>query len=59
MKRKYINEAVYIVFDGTSHYGLFGCDVEDAMLDDEDIKVVAGPYKEWPDAEIEQMNDEM
>lgn len=56
MKRKYINESWYIVFDGTSFYGVLGMDVEDALNEDSDIEVVSGPYKEHPEERIEQLN---
>ena len=56
MKGKYINESWYIVFDGTSYYGVLGMDVEDA-LEDSDIEVVSGPYKEYPEERIEQLNE--
>lgn len=59
MKSNYINDAVYIVFDGTSYYGLYGCDIEDAILQDEDIEISEGPYKEWPEKRIEKLNDEL
>ena len=51
---------VYIVFDGTSHYGIYGCDIEDEIATN-DVEVVKGPYNNWDDdvdAEIEKLNDE-
>jgi len=51
---------VYIVFDGTSHYGVYGCDIEDEIRDN-DVEVVKGPYNDWNDdvdAEVEKLNDE-
>lgn len=58
MKGKYINESWYIVFDGTSYYGVLGMDVEDTLQEDLDIEVVSGPYKEYPEEKIEQLNKE-
>ena len=55
MKRKYLSQSWYIVFDGTSFYGVLGMEVEDA-LEDSDIEVVSSPYKEYPEAKIEQFN---
>lgn len=57
MKRKYIDESWYIVFDGTSFYGVLGMDVEDTLQEDSDIEVVSGPYKEYPEEKIEQLNN--
>ena len=57
MKRKYIDESWYIVFDGTSFYGVLGMDVEDTIQEDSDIEVVSGPYKEYPEEKIEQLNN--
>ena len=59
MKRKYIDESWYIVFDGTSFYGVLGMDIEDARQEDSDIEVevVSGPYKEYPEEKIEQLNE--
>ena len=58
MKRKYITESWYIVYDGTSYYGVVGMDVEDTLQEDSDIEVVSGPYKEYPEEKIEQLNKE-
>lgn len=58
--REYIPNAVYIVFDGTSHYGVFGCDVEDEIMSN-DVEVVKGPFAKWDDnvdRMIEDLNDE-
>ena len=57
MKGKYINESWYIVFDGTSFYGVLGMEVEDTPNEDSDIEVVSGPYKEYPEEKIEQLNE--
>ena len=56
MKRKYIAESWYIVYDGTSFYGVLGMEVEDTLQEDSDIEVVSGPYKEYPEEKIEQLN---
>ena len=58
MKRKYIDESWYIVFDGTSFYGVLGIDIEDTPQEDSDIEVevVSGPYKEYPEEKIERLN---
>ena len=58
MKGKYIAESWYIVDDGTSFYGVLGMDVEDTLQEDSDIEVVSGPYKEYPEEKIEQLNKE-
>jgi len=57
---KYNPNKVYIVFDGTSHYGVWGCDVEMEILSN-DVEVVKGPYSDWNDSvedEITKLNDE-
>lgn len=51
---------VYIVFDGTSHYGIYGCDVKDE-IDDNDVEIVEGPFDNWDDNVdnlIEDLNNE-
>ena len=61
MKRKYVSQSWYIVFDGTSFYGVLGMDIEDTRQDDSDIEVeiVSGPYKEYPEDDIELLNEEL
>ena len=57
---KYNLNKVYIVFDGTSHYGVWGCDVEMEIASN-DVEVVKGPYPNWNDIvedEINKLNDE-
>lgn len=57
---KYNSNKVYIVFDGTSHYGVWGCDVEMEIASN-DVEVVKGPYPDWNDIvedEINKLNDE-
>ena len=58
MKGKYINESWYIVFDGTSYYGVYGMDIY-TLEEDSDIDVVSGPYKEYPEYDIELLNEEL
>lgn len=59
LPREFINNAVYIVFDGMSYYGLFGCDIREAQVEDPDIEIISGPYRQWPDEKIEQLNNEL
>ena len=57
---KYNPNKVYIVFDSTSHYGVWGCDVE-MEISSNDVEVVKGPYPDWNDIvedEINKLNDE-
>ena len=57
---KYNPNKVYIVFDGTSHYGVWGYDVE-MEITSNDVEVVKGPYSDWNDTvedEITKLNDE-
>ena len=59
MEGKYINESWYIVFDGTSYYGVLGMELEDALASDEDLELVRRtPYREYPEGKIEQLNKE-
>ena len=56
----YNPNAVYIVFDGTSHYPVYGCDVEDE-INMNDAEVVEGPFADWDDEvdnRIEELNNE-
>ena len=56
----YNPNAVYIVFDGTSHYPVYGCDVEDE-INMNDAEVVEGPFADWNDEverRVEELNDE-
>ena len=58
MKGKYINESWYIVFDGTSYYGVLGMELEDTLANDEDLELVRrNPYREYPEEKIEQLNE--
>ena len=58
MKGKYINESWYIVFDGTSYYGVLGMELEDALANDEDLELVRrNPYRDYPEEKIEQLNE--
>ena len=57
---KYNPNKIYIVFDGTSNYGVYGCDVEDEIHNN-DVEVVKGPFNDWDnsvDEAIEKLNDE-
>ena len=54
--KKYIDKSWYIVYDGTSFYGVLGMDIEDTLQGDSDIVVVSGPYREYPEVKIEQLN---
>jgi hypothetical protein len=56
----YNPNAVYIVFDGTSHYAVYGCDVEDE-INTNDAEVVEGPFAVWDDEVnniVEELNNE-
>lgn len=51
---------VYIVFDGTSHYGIWGCDYEMEVMNN-DVELVEGPFNDWTeevDNRVEQLNEE-
>ena len=53
-------DKVYIVFDGTSHYGIWESDLEMEKMNN-DVEVVKGPYNDWTDTvddEIMKLNDE-
>ena len=58
MKRKYVSQSWYIVFDGTGYYGVYGMDIY-TLEEDSDIEVVSGPYKEYPEYDIELLNEEL
>ena len=54
----YNHNKVYVVFDGTSHYAIYGRDVETEQTDN-DAEIVDGPFDEWNDevdAIVEKMN---
>lgn len=56
----YNTNAVYIVFDGTSYYPVYGCDVEDEINTNE-VEVAEGPFNDWNkevDNRVEELNDE-
>lgn len=56
----YNPNAVYIVFDGTSHYAVYGCDIEDE-INMNDAEVVEGPFADWDDEvdnRVEELNNE-
>lgn len=51
------DEPAVIVFDGTSYYGLFAIDVEDAKAEDPDIEVIEN-HSYWSD-EMDQRIEEL
>ena len=56
----WVDDAVYIVFDGTSHYAVYGCDIDDEVMEN-DVEVVKGPFLRWDDrvdAMVEELNNE-
>ena len=60
LNEKYNPNDVYIVFDGTSYYVVYGCDVEDE-INTNDVEVVDGPFKEWDESvnnKLDDLNDE-
>ena len=57
--REFINNADYKVFDATSYNRLLGCDIREAQEEDPDIEIISGPYRQWPDEKIEQLNNEI
>lgn len=57
MNKEYLQEWWYIVFDGTSYYGVLGMDLEDLLKEDSDIEVVKGPFKDYPEEKIEKLNE--
>ena len=49
---------VYVVFDGTSHYTVYGCDIETEQTDN-DVEIVDGLFdklNDEVDAIVEKMN---
>ena len=55
-----MDERVFIVFDGTSHYVVYECDI-DAEIKENDVEIIEGPYNEWTDYvdyRVEELNDE-
>ena len=54
--RKVIDNKTYIVFDGTSHYEIMGCD-----FNPEEEEIVRGPFNEMNDKVVaitDQLNEE-
>lgn len=49
----------YIVFDGSSYYGLYGIDLAEAMEEDQDLEITHGPYNDYPEQLIEKLNNEI
>ena len=61
MARPINPQAVYIVCDGSSYYGVYGSDVQ-KEIDMNDAEIVKGPFAKWDtkvDDLIEQLNDEL
>lgn len=64
MVRKYINDAIYLVNDGTTVYPIYGCDAESEIAEN-DAEIVAGPFVDSPqnrhkiDSKCEQLNNEI
>lgn len=61
MARPINPQAVYIVCDGSSYYGVYGSDVQEE-IDMNDAEIVKGPFAKWDakvDGLIEQLNDEL
>jgi hypothetical protein len=61
--RSYLSNYVYIMYDGSSYYGVYGCDVEEEIMKN-DAEVVSGigPFRKWDDRvedAIERLNDEL
>lgn len=59
--RNYLTDAIYIVYDGSSYYGVYGCEVEEE-IEVNDVEVVKGPFAEWDDKVetlIEKLNDRL
>ena len=59
--RNYLTDAIYIVYDGSSYYGVYGCEV-DEEIEVNDVEVVKGPFAEWDDKVetlIEKLNDRL
>lgn len=53
-------ESWYIVFDGTSHFGVMGMDIEDVYDEnDGEIEIIGSPSAEYPEDKIERLNDEL
>lgn len=58
---KYNPNKVYIVCDGSSYYGIYGCDIEDEIKEN-DVEVVSKGYNDWSDDfdnEITKLNDRL
>ena len=56
---KYNPNKVYIVCDGSSYYGVYGCDIDDEIKEN-DVEVVSKGYNDWSDDfddEITKLND--
>lgn len=49
-------DKVYIVFDGTSHYGVWESDLEMEKMNN-NVEVIDGPFDEWND-EVDNIIEE-
>ena len=56
-EREYLPNSVYIVFDGTSYYWVYGYDVEDEIENNE-VEVVKGPFAS-PNEKVEMLIDKL
>ena len=56
-EREYLPNSVYIVFDGTSYYWVYGCDVQDEIENNE-AEVVKGPFAS-PNEKVEMLIDKL
>ena len=57
-KKQCIPNKWYIIFDGTSHFAAYGCDVPN-FLEDDDNELAGGPYSDSQiDAKVEELNDD-
>lgn len=55
------NGPAWIIFDGTSYYGVYDCDIDDICSEDEDIEKIQ-KYQYWSDEmddEIDRLNSEI
>ena len=59
---KYNPNKIYIVCDGSSYYGVYGCDIEDE-IEENDVELYSNKgYDDWSDEvedKITKLNDEL
>ena len=59
---KYNPNKIYIVCDGSSYYGVYGCDIEDEIKEN-DVELYSNKgYDDWSDEledEIAKLNDKL